>query len=670
MKYKGVYQRNTKDCGVACLLSIIKHYKGSNTFENIRHLTKCGNNGITALNLIEASKKLGFEAKGLKCNYEDLNKLQMPLICHTVLENGYNHYIVIHKTTEKSVIVFDPYSGVKNYSKQEFLKIWSGIVIELKPKRKMEYIKEKWFHHFKDLIKDNKISYLKISLFSFISIILTLITNYYFKALIDFNNLFQIFIFFLVITIIKEINDLYRNSTLIKIDNKILTELNLKTHEKLLSLPYYYFNSRTRGDIITKFNDLEYIKTFLVKFPICLFIDSILIIFTSIILFNISSKLFIIFIIVCLFYLLTLVCSNDKVKKLIELNQECNSMKNTVLLENINCINTIKNMNIKDLRDNLFSKIHNTFIDSNINYEKFYNIMNFFKNIILFVGINVVLYVGMILVNRNEMSLSDLILFNSLIIYFIEPLKEIHELSPIIKNGINAIKRVSEIYSIDTRKNYICEPSNYNILFNNLNFSYNGYNNVLQDINYSIEFKDKVMVVGESGCGKSTLFKLLSKIYEVDNDNIRLGSSDINDINVDNIITYVSEEEKLFNDTIYNNITLDSSSEINDEILNITGIMDILIRKNLNLNSIIDEDGTNLSKGEKQKIILSRVLFKNSKIIVLDESLSGVEECEEYEIMRKILSKLKDVTVIYISHSKVCLNLFDKVLNFNQKEDL
>ena len=60
MKYKKVYQKNTKDCGVACLLSIIKYYKGCNTFENIRYLTKCNDNGITALNLIEASKKLGF----------------------------------------------------------------------------------------------------------------------------------------------------------------------------------------------------------------------------------------------------------------------------------------------------------------------------------------------------------------------------------------------------------------------------------------------------------------------------------------------------------------------------------------------------------------------------------------------------------------------------------
>ena len=92
--YKKVYQRSLKDCGVACLLSIIRYYKGDNTFDNIKKLARCNNNGITALNLIEASTKLGFNAKGLKCQYEDLDTIAKPSICHIILENGYNHYEV------------------------------------------------------------------------------------------------------------------------------------------------------------------------------------------------------------------------------------------------------------------------------------------------------------------------------------------------------------------------------------------------------------------------------------------------------------------------------------------------------------------------------------------------------------------------------------------------
>ena len=117
---KKVYQQNLKDCGVACLISIIRYYKGDNTFENIRYLTKCNNNGITALNLIEASKKLGFNARGLRCEYNDIKELVLPLICHIVFKNGYNHYIVLYKISDKNVVVFDPYYGIKKYTKEEF----------------------------------------------------------------------------------------------------------------------------------------------------------------------------------------------------------------------------------------------------------------------------------------------------------------------------------------------------------------------------------------------------------------------------------------------------------------------------------------------------------------------------------------------------------------------
>ena len=177
VKIKRVYQRNTKDCGVACLLSIIKHYKGSNTFENIRYLTKCNDNGITALNLIEASKKLGFEAKGLKCNYKDLYKLQKPLICHLLLKNGYNHYVVLHKMSEKYVVIFDPYYGLKKYTKSEFLSVWTNVVIELKPNRKLDFIKEDNTYYLKKIISNNKKIYFIIIIVSLLIVLISLINN-------------------------------------------------------------------------------------------------------------------------------------------------------------------------------------------------------------------------------------------------------------------------------------------------------------------------------------------------------------------------------------------------------------------------------------------------------------------------------------------------------------
>ena len=661
---KKVYQQNLKDCGVASLISIIKYYNGDNTFENIRYLTKCGNNGITALNLIEASKKLGFNARGLRCNYDDLKLLVKPLICHVVLKNGYNHYIVLYKVYDKYVKVFDPYYGVRKYSKDEFLEIWDNIVIELIPYRKLDIVKNNNTHILKNIILDNKFKYLLVILISFIGIFLTILSNSYFKGLIDSNNTYSIFIFFTLVVLIKEIVNLIRNKILINLEKNVIYNLNINTHEKMLSLPIYYFNSRTSGDIITKFDDLDYMKELLINYPISLLINIILMLTTIIILFNISKKLTIIFLIFSTMYFLILIINNNKLKSNIRLNQESNSLKNSVLVENINSIYTIKNNNIKEYRHNIFLNVFNSYLKSKINYENLYNNINFIKNIILYIGINIILFKGINLVNSNTIKLSDLILFNSLIMYFIEPLNDICNLSIIFKNGINAFKRVNELYFVNN-KNINKKIDNFNIKFNNLTFSYDGYKNIISNFNYKIKYKDKILVIGKSGTGKSTLFKLLNKSYEVNNNMISIDNVDIKYINVNDYITYVSQDEKIFNDTIYNNIVLNNDDNNIDEIINITGLDKMLIDNKLNINSIIEENGSNLSNGQKQRIILSRALLRNKNILILDESLNALDSNDEYEIMSKILNKFSDKTIIYISHSSVCKSLFNKILNFD-----
>ncbi len=664
--YKKVYQRSLKDCGVACLLSIIRYYKGDNTFDNIKKLARCNNNGITALNLIEASTKLGFNAKGLKCQYEDLDTIAKPSICHIVLENGYNHYVVLYKYTQNYVVIFDPYYGIKRYNKKEFLKIWNNIIIELIPARKLDVIKEQNYKKFFDIVIQNKYSYIIIILLSFFSIIFTLINSYYFKTLIDGFNTISIVVLFGIVIVIKETFDFFRNKLLIKLQNKIDNDITLTMHSRMLSLPNYYFNNNISGDIITKYNDVEYIRDLLIKFPIFILIDLSLLIITSILLIKINLMLSIIFFVTCFVYFMVILIFDKKMKDLIQKIQECNSLKNGILIENINLVNTIKNLNIKSYRHNIFNSSYDLFINISKKYNNLYNNLNLIKNIIIYVEINILLFLGIKLVNGGNLLLSELILFDSLMIYFIEPLKDMCDLNPILKKGINSIKRVNEIYSNDKCVENNIELRNYDIKFYNLTFSYDNYTNIIKDFNYTINYGEKLFVTGVSGSGKSTIFRLLNKDYETKN-MIYIGNEEINKINVSKYITYISQDERLFNDTLYNNIVLDSDSTHLDEVLEITGLNKVFKYKNINLNSIIEENGNNLSMGERERIILSRALLKNNKILILDESLSGIDLSEEYNIIEKILSRYMDKTIIYISHSDVCNKLFNKILKVKEE---
>lgn len=666
---KGVYQQSLKDCGVACLLTIIKYYKGNNTFENVRYLTKCNNNGTSALNIVNASKKLGFDCKGIKCNYEYLEKIVMPCICHIKLFNGYNHFIVLNKVNKKYVKVFDPEKGNKKLLKEEFNKIWTKNVIELIPNRKLDVIQTEKNNLLKKIIKENIYLYLFILILSFIFLCLNILNNYYFKTLLDNNNYIYILIIFVIIILLKEISNFIRNKIIMKLQYNVETYLYNNTHKKLLSLPIYYFNSRSKGDIITKFYDLEYIKDLLIQVPFTLFIDLFLIIITILILYFINSTLLKMFFLIIILYVLILEIFNKKIKNMVMINQEKNSFKNSILLENINNIYSIKNMNIENYRNNIFNKSLISYCDSVKNYEKKYNFIILMKNLVLYIGTAYIIFYGIILTKNEIILLSELILFNSLIIYIVEPLNNLFNIIPLLKNSINALKRIDEIFLIENKvKNE--KIIKYDITINNLCFSYDGYKNILKNFSYYIKENEKLVVIGDSGIGKSTLFKIINSEYEIENNMIYIGSKDINLIDTSNVISYVSQDEKLFNDTLYNNIVLNNDYKEMDEILKITGINKLLYKKNINLDTLIGQEGLNLSKGERQRIILARVLLKKSKILILDEALNGIDEVEEKNILKSIKEKFNDKTIIYITHNINICNIFDQVLNFNQKEVL
>ena len=671
MRFKGVYQHNSKDCGVACLLSIVEYYGGKNSFENIRYLTKCDTNGVSALNIVNAANKLGFTARGIKCDLDNIKKLCIPLICHVVLNNGYNHYMIIKKIDKNYVYIFNPDKGHEKYRIDKFKDIWSGVVIELIPYRKLDVIEDKIPNLLKDIFLRNKYLYFLIVILCFISIIVTVVNNFYFKIILESKNILLVFIVFLFILFIKEVIDIIRNNLIIKLDNNIDLFLNLDGHKRLLLLPNYYYNSRTIGDIMTKVQDISFIKEFFIKVLLLIPINTVLLVVSTFILLNINKELFLIFIVVVILYVLIMLLFGKKSREMIRLNQDNKSLNNEVLVSNIKNITTIKNLNIESIEHEKYKSSYTKYVFDKKRYEKLYLTEQFIKNIVLFMGMNLILYFGVIYINKGVLEISDLILFNSLILYFVEPLRDLCELNPIIKNGINALKRVSEIYGFKKISCEKIEINKFDIEFKNLTFSYDGLNDILKSINLKIKDKEKLAVVGSSGCGKSTLFKLLNKTYEIDDSTIYVGGVDINNMDIGKYITYVSQEELLFNDTLHNNLVCGNEDASNmDKVLKITKMDKVISLKKISMDSMIFENGENLSKGEKQKLIMSRVLLRNSNILVLDEALNGMEEDEEVEILSNIINNFKDKTIIYVTHRTKCIKLFDRVINLKEIKEV
>ncbi len=667
MSYKYERQHGIKDCGVTCLYNIIKYYNGNISMSKLRKLTKTNENGTNVYNIVNASNSLGLKAEAYKCEFNDLSNVKLPIIAHIKLDNKFDHFVILEKINNEKIIVQDPIRGKVVYDDISFKKEWTGSIITFYKMNNL--VKEKQNGAFINL-KSYIFLYKKILLFFLVLTILaslfSLLNSFYLSSLYNQKNNYHIVLFlFLLFSVFKIIIDYIKNSIVFDFDNNFDSKLTNNIYKKILSLPLKYHHSRPVGDIMSRVNDLSSIKEFINFVSFSLITDFLFVIIIFIIIFFINKLLFLLLIIFALTYMFVYLLFRDKIYSMSLILKEKNSEVNSYLIESILGIDTIKNFNIEKERKLRFKSKYNNLLKLNVKYNKFILSIELFQNFIMTISNVFILFVGIKLVNKGLLLFSNLIIINSLLIYFFISLKNIIYFDRILIDSKNSYNRLEDLLDEEEDNN---NKSNFNfnnnIEFKNVAYSYDSYN-IFENLSFNIDKGDFVFVKGDSGVGKSTLFKILTKQINdykgkviIDNTNIK--NLSLNDIR--NNICFVSQNEIIFTDTILNNITLfkEVAKKELEKVIRITGIDKFLKEKNISLNFLLEENGHNISGGERQRILLARALLQNKKILILDETTNGIDTLSEENIVRKVKEEY-DVTLILISHRYDNLKLFNRV---------
>ena len=681
MKKNIVLQDGIKECGSACLLSIIKYYGGNVSRERLLELTKTTKEGTNFYNISQAANEIGLISKGYKIdNINKLYEIEKPFISQIVM-NNYNHFVVIYKIKNGNITIMDPAKGILKLSIDEFSKIWTGYILMLEPYKKLPVYNENNYilSILKNILFDNKKIIINLLSLTLITTIFTCVYSYYFKIIIDkvLNtdklNILVITIIFLLIFVLKTFIEYLRNNLLLYLNQKIDLSIITTTIDKIISLPYSYYKNKTTGEMISRINDLFYIKNVISKIIITIFLDIFLALSTLIILFNINKTMSMYLFIIIIIYIILFLVFRPSIKNMTDINQEDNSNINSLLVESISSYETIKGLNLEKTFQNKINKLYLNSINNNLNFSKIINtqdlLNDFFEGIILLF----ILYTGSILIMDNLLTIGSLITFNSLVYYFITPIKTSLDFYKDLFYVKNSIKRINNILNykyekLDKNTNLLITGD---IKINNLEFSYNNKTKIINDISLNINDKDKVLILGSSGSGKSSLLKLLYKYYDIDRNKIYINDYDINDYSLKDIrenITYISQNEVLYNDTIRNNIILDR--DIDDKsfinICNMLYVNEIIKDNILSYDYNLEENGANISGGQRQRIILARSLLKKSKIILIDEGLNEIDINLERKILKNIFTYFKDKTIIIVSHRLDNMDLYNKVINIEQ----
>lgn len=645
-----VLQEEASDCGAACLLSILRYYGGNASLEDLRINSLTSHEGVSAYNLIECAKIYGLNGKCIKTN--NYKEFKLPYIAHIKINNSLSHFIVIYKIHKDYCLIMDPDKGKTKVKYNELVNKLTGYII-LFSANKIPY-KYKNRSSINNLIinyiKNNKLKLLRIVLLNIVYLLLSIITSFYISILTNSNRYSLIIIIFTFITILKYIIEYIINKSVIKSNNNLACYVNNNYFDHLFKLPLNYIHIKDSGEIIKRIDDLDLINNVVYNSFINIILNILILIPCLIILCFLNAHFFsislIYIVVINILSVLYLTKFNNNLNNILKSSCE---YRNTV----VDIVNSLTSIYYSGNKEYFNCLLKDKF-SKNINNNELHNIkinqQYLFKNIIYAIYILIIL-TYLVLIGENNLIIT--------VIFLINILCDSNEKIVSTYNALyyqNKIRRkIDEFYTIQEEKYQGKKYSHGSIIIKNLSFSYMYSKPILKNLDLNIKKNEKIIIKGKSGAGKSTLCKIITK--ELNNydgiitiNNINLKELNINDIRSN--IFYSHQNESIINGTIKDNILM--GKEINEiklkKIIDLCLLNKLLSQKPFGLDTYLFGGGNELSGGEKQLIYIARSLVNTPRILILDETLSEVNEELEQKIINNIFNYLKETTVIYITH--------------------
>ncbi len=681
MKYHCIKQHDITDCGAACLATISRQYGLKLPISKIRDAAGTDKQGTNAMGMIKAAEKLGFTAKAVKGDQTAFfSEFPLPAIAHVVIEGALLHYVVVHKITKKQVIIADPGKGIVKYTPEEFFKIWTGVLILLVPSEKFEKGNEKdgsVRKFFKLLLPQKKLLF-DIFIASLVYTILGVGASFYFKVMMDdivpnslMKTLHVVSVGVVLLYLFSTLLSAFRSHMLIYLSQRLDIALILGYYRHVLKLPMNFFGTRKVGEIVSRFMDASKVRDAISGATLTIMIDTLMAVVGGIILYIQNPSLFAIAFIMVALYGVIVFAFNKPLKNINQKTMEDNSQLTSYLVESLNGIETVKAYNSErsasiETERKFVKLLRSAFKNGWLN-----NLAGSISGFISMVGGAVILWVGAYQVIKGDLTLGQLLTFNALLAYFLDPVKNLINLQPMMQTAIVAADRLGEILNleIENKETQKLKPSTLkgDIKLQNIDFRYGTRQLVLEDIKLDIKSGEKIALVGESGSGKTTLVKLLLNFYTAEKGEILLNNYNIKDIDLEILrdkIAYISQDTFLFSGTIYENLTMGMENPNMEDVIKVTQMtkcFDFINAMPLRFETMLGENGTNLSGGQKQRLAIARALLKNPDILIMDEATSNLDSITERAIENTINQSTDGITTVIIAHRLSTIMKCDKI---------
>lgn len=698
-----IRQRDAKDCGPTCLAMVAKCFGRSLDLKYIREITALSKEGVSLLGISKAAETIGLKSIGGRISFDTLvNEAPLPCIVHW----EQNHFVVVYQVKKNRkgqwrVHVADPAKGLLDYTKQEFCASWvstktygeeKGVVLLLEP--------TSFFYKQGDAVPmpaQNRLQFLWSYLSKYRRFFTQLILGLLFGSLVqlifpfltqavvdtgiegkDIGFVWLVLLAEMMLLFSRTAIDFIRSKILLHISTRINISLISDFFVKLMKLPMHFFDVKLMSDLLQRIEDHRRVERFLTSSSLSLLFSFFTFLVFGIVLAVYNLSIFLVFLLGSLVYAGWILMFLKKRKVLDYKYFEQAARNQNVTYQLLYGMQEIKLQGCEQRKRWEWEDVQADLFKVNLQALNLQQIqqaggmaINEIKNILITV-------LAAAAVIHGNMSLGMMLAVQYIIGQLNSPVGQLISLIYSWQDVSISLERMNEIHvesdeenSERTVNSYTDDtPNGHSVTIENLTFKYDPYKkqDVLSNINLTIPNGKVTAIVGASGSGKTTLLKLLLGYYEPLGGNIRVGGVSLRRINLAwwrSQCGAVMQEGYLFSDTIARNIAVSDDEPDIDRVrlaARTANIADYVESLPLGYNTLIGQDGQGVSLGQRQRILIARVVYKNPVFVFLDEATNSLDANNERHITEKLEDFYKGKTVIVVAHRLSTVRNADQIV--------
>jgi ATP-binding cassette, subfamily B, bacterial CvaB/MchF/RaxB len=701
-----IVQTEMAECGLACLAMISGYYGFDTDMSSLRRRFSISNHGTDLKNIMEMATRLHFTPRALRVDTENVVQLQLPCVLHWSL----NHFVVLKSIKKDKYSLHDPAFGERILDEKTFNNEFTGVVLELAPTQNFKKGKEKEtlsINHFWSSIVGLKRNLIQVILLSLLLQIFAVASPFYMQTIVDDvllrqdNNLLLVLALgFGLLMLIQTGTGVLREFVILHMSSRLGMQMSANLFRHLIRLPMDYFGKRHMGDIVSRFGALGNVRNLLTHGIIAAVVDGVMAVITLTVMFFYSTTLSLIVILFVLLYLLLRWAMYRPSQSITENSIIASAKEQTHFMESIRAIQTIKVFQRENDRQNQWQNRLADVMNTNIYLARWGIGFSALSGLLFGIENIIVTYFLATAVMGSTISLGMLYGFMSYKSNFIGSMDRlITQWMDYKMLGLymNRLADIAHTEPENTARHFIANDNTSSfpdielqvddktpinkkenrkitgkIEVKNLSYRYGEHEKpVFENICFTIYPNETVAIIGPSGCGKTTLLKCLMGLIEPTEGEILIDDIPIKKHHYyRSSIASVMQDDQLLSGDIAENIACFSPKIDLDKVYKCAHLANIFTEINnmaMNFSTLVGDMGASLSGGQKQRVTLARALYREPKILFLDEATSHLDVNNELLVNENI--KALDLTRIIVAHRPETIKSASRQIDLAQYAD-